>query len=224
MPLLTQDRQLLAAFRRGDREALARVYEHYATILGDHLRRGFVVQTPEGPRAFAGLESASDRLDAVQETFLRAFAEDARLAYDGLRPYRSYLLRIGRNVAIDLFRRRRRIDFVPGDVLDTADDEGDVPPSLLEKEAAELLATFVERLDEAARRVWRARFEESLPQEDAARTLGLTRIQVRRIEGRLKLDLLAFLRAQGYMTHYRAGGFGPVLARLRRSPTGGTER
>ena len=47
-------------------------------------------------------------LDLVQEVFLRAFDERARLGYDGLRPYRPYLLRIAKNLRIDTARRDGR--------------------------------------------------------------------------------------------------------------------
>ena len=43
----------------------------------------------------------------MQEAFRRAFEERARSAYDGLRPYRRYLLTITRNLVIDQLRKQR---------------------------------------------------------------------------------------------------------------------
>ena len=45
-------------------------------------------------------------MDVVQEVFLKAFIESARLQYDGLRPYGPLLRQITRNLLIDRARRR----------------------------------------------------------------------------------------------------------------------
>ena len=47
--------------------------------------------------------------------------------------------------------------------------------------------------------MFRARFEQYLSQEEAAASLGLTRIQVRRVEAKLRRDLFVHLRASGYL-------------------------
>lgn len=44
----------------------------------------------------------------VQNTFVRAFSPSARAAYDGLRPFGSYLVTIARNLLIDEARARNR--------------------------------------------------------------------------------------------------------------------
>ena len=45
--------------------------------------------------------------DALQETFLRVYQASARYAPGGA-PFRSWLLRIGRNLALDALRKRAR--------------------------------------------------------------------------------------------------------------------
>ena len=55
----------------------------------------------------AGVPDTDAEHDLVRETFVRAFAEKARSSFDGLRPYRPFLLRITKNLMIDRFRSRR---------------------------------------------------------------------------------------------------------------------
>jgi DNA-directed RNA polymerase specialized sigma24 family protein len=55
-----------------------------------------------------GLRNDDDHAEAVQEVFLRAFEDQARLGYDGSVTYWTYLSAIARNVASDYYRRRHR--------------------------------------------------------------------------------------------------------------------
>ena len=105
MPIFEQQPSLLRRFREGEREALSAVYRFYfddVYRLGQH---GFV--TRDGLRG-GRIEPEADRVDFVQDVFVKAFASDARLSYDGLRPYRPFLLRIARNLRVDLARRAGR--------------------------------------------------------------------------------------------------------------------
>ena len=89
--LATIDRDLVVQARSGvaeAREELARRYREPAYLLGLHLT---------GNR--------EDALDVAQDALLRFFSTLDR--FEEERPVRPYLLRIVRNRAMDLFRRRR---------------------------------------------------------------------------------------------------------------------
>ena len=99
--------RLLQAFRMGERPALRTVYLHYVDDVFALARHGFLLSgTP--PRRIPG-ESDGERVrDTVQQVFVRAFARRARMAFDGVRRYRPYLLTIAKNLCVDLARRAGR--------------------------------------------------------------------------------------------------------------------
>src|SRR5262249_3555114 len=117
---------LLRDFRQGKRAALEEVYWAYVNVVEKVVRRGAV----RSSTAQLGGAVGDEWSDVVQETFLRAFAERARLGYDGIRPYRPYLLTICRNVMADHSRRRGReapSELLVEDLLDVADGVDDPP-------------------------------------------------------------------------------------------------
>ena len=105
---------LLSRFRAGERDALACIYKHYFPELLRSMRMGFTLKGRRYIR-IAGLRDEAARQDAVHDAFARAFAEAARMRYDGVRPYGAFLARIARNVQIDHARRRHR-EVLLGDV------------------------------------------------------------------------------------------------------------
>jgi RNA polymerase sigma-70 factor (ECF subfamily) len=196
MANLHDDRAWLAAFRAGDHRALERVYRAHVNEVAQLLRRGFSFQNREGTYRFRGYRSEFDLENALQEVFLRAFSERARLAYDGLRPYGAYLVAIARNVVIDEFRRLAK----DAETF-AAEHEEHLPapaPDLEAEELGRLLVRTLEGLEPRERELYEIRFARGLSQRDAARALGLTRIQVRRRENHLKRRLLEVLRGGGY--------------------------
>lgn len=207
--MLEEDRQLLDAFRRGDRDALAAVYEHYVSEIELVARRGFVT----GAHAEHRVPGArpEDVRDIVQETFTRAFARKARQGYDGLRPYRPYLLRITKNLMIDRVRASGR-EVSEGELgvgdIDAAIDRdealhGDAPmppdEALRWKRLREAYAEFQSALDDEERELVRLRYDEGLSQRDAADALGATRRRVRTVEERIRSGLASFLRKRKLM-------------------------
>ena len=91
MPNLRSNRDLLTAFRAGDRDALQKVYWLYVRAVEAVIRRLFQQ---------VGSGRSNDVLDAVQETFIRAFSSAARQSYDGVRDDGPYLNMTARNVAL----------------------------------------------------------------------------------------------------------------------------
>lgn len=166
--MLEQQPDLLRRFRAGEREALARVYRFYFDDVYRIAQR-----------------SGVDRLDFVQDVFIKAFTEEARRAYDGLRPYKPFLLKIARNLRIDRARSASRepstLALGDLDAIETREDlEAGLRFRLLEQTSA-----IVSALDEEVRAVARLRFVEDLSQLDVANRLGTTRRRVRTLEARL---------------------------------------
>jgi len=214
MSRLVDDRTLREAFRRGEPEALAEVYREYCRPLFAFLAGGFEFDSGGKRVFFKGLTEAWARDEAVQEVFARAFAEAARLAYDGLRPYRNYLFTIARNYLIDLARGRRRESLVV-----EGPEVAEAPPSTGAEEIAgsrELTAlceAFVQALAPAERAVFDARFRQGLSIALAARQAGLTEHRVKRCEAAVRKRFFLLLKQHGYFD-----GFGYGQAGVRRSP------
>ncbi len=205
MPWLVQDRQLLEAFRSGRPEALKSVYLHYAPGVASVLRHGFGVRSASGPARFRGLSSESELQNGVQEVFARAFAPEARSGYDGLRPYGAYLAAIARNWVLNELRKAGTVALV----AEPPEEEGPPPPSpetlAADRELVVLLESCRDGLGAEARALWTLRFEEQLSQDAAADRLGKTRIQVRRLEAKIKRDLLERLRRGGWLEGHAPG-------------------
>src|SRR5262249_47400158 len=109
--LLLESRPLLDGFRRGDQAALLAVYRHYVRDVARFLTRGFSFSSDGKPCMFRGFAGGYEIEAALQEVFRRAFEERARLAYNGIDPYRPYLLRIARNAVINDLKSRHPILF-----------------------------------------------------------------------------------------------------------------
>jgi RNA polymerase sigma-70 factor, ECF subfamily len=204
VPLLTEDRALLAAFRAGDRNALEKVYHHYVGGVARRLRMGFSVPGDRGSVIF-GFKQPFELESAVQEVFLRAFKESARLSYDGIRPYKDFLAGITKHVVLDELRRRsrRRTESMSDLDLDRIAhvDEGTSPEATLEtKQAIETVETFLEKeCDERDRKLYELRYRDERSQEESAKAAGLTRIQVRRWETKFRTRMLKYLKRVRYV-------------------------
>lgn len=206
---LEVDRQLLTAFRRGDRSALSTVYRLYVDEVVGALRQGTVVRIDGHPtRLGAGLPHG-DLEVLVQTTFVRAFSPSARAAYDGLRPYGHYLVTIARNLLIDDARARNRSRHVePAEDIDAiADPEAQADPigHLEAKELAAALEVVKRGLTALEQELFRLRYEEEMTQREAARSLGLSVITVRRKDVQLRERILEGLRRAGHLGNVSVG-------------------
>jgi RNA polymerase sigma factor (sigma-70 family) len=192
--VFVDNRPLLMAFRRGERSALETVYWHYVDGVESFVRRGFTV----GDTRVRGLTDP-DVAEVVQETFMRAFTAGARASYDGLRPYRPYLLRIARNLLVDRARLAGRLRLGDDEGLaDQLEDAAEPADAALERvELADAARAFVEGLDAASRDFVRLRFEQGASQDAVAGELGITRRRVRTLEKRIRADLEQHLQRAG---------------------------
>jgi RNA polymerase sigma-70 factor (ECF subfamily) len=224
MSLLIERRELLDRFKRGERQALEEVYRHYVPDVAAFLQRGFTFSSGGRPLRFGGYAQPFDLDNALQETFVRAFKESARVGYDGLHPYKSYLFAIARNLVLDEFRNREvamspfidRLDGAGGQ--ESAGEGDDAAPSaqvsdapsagvsaeheFLRHELGRLYAGFVARLDERDRTFFRHRFEEQRTQVEAGELSQLSHMQSRTLEKKLRRSFLEYMQTNGYLEAY----------------------
>jgi RNA polymerase sigma-70 factor, ECF subfamily len=202
-PGLESDRALLASFKKGERAALARVFDVYVDDVVRTIRAGVTVKV-DGASVRVGKGIPEADVEAlVQETFARAFAPPARDAYDGIRPYGAYLSTIARNLVVDRGRDLVRVSRrVAGkvDVETVADDEAADPSWRIEEEQLQqVLQTYQAKLDEPDKSIFRLRYEDQLSHPQTAKALGLSEVTVRRRDTRLRAALLDALRAAGFL-------------------------
>jgi RNA polymerase sigma-70 factor (ECF subfamily) len=158
------DRELMARLAAGDREALAPLMER-------HYRRLYRI-------ALAYLRNADDALDAVQETFVKAFQNAGR--WDGSAEVGPWLSRIAVNHAIDRYRRgkRRRATITPlgDDDHDERVATGELSPErrVHGREVGERIARALRSLPERQRTVFVLRHYDELSLEEIAATLELS--------------------------------------------------
>lgn len=198
-----EDPELLAAFREGRRDALERVYRRHVDEVATFLRRGFMYSVDDTPTRYRGVSDSLELESYVQEVFARAFQPRARLNYDGIRPYRAFLLGVARNLVLDQLRRDARHGEVitAPDVIDAAVAAPRVDSELSrdEQRGRELVSEFLSSACDARdRELYDLRYERDLSQVDAGASAGLTRIQVRRWETKFRARLLRFLKRAGY--------------------------
>lgn len=194
MPIFLNDRPLLERFRHGVASALSRVYEFYLDDVIRLVRFGFV----SGAARVSGEPERAKQLDFAHDVFTKAFEPRARDGYDGLRPYRPYLLRIGKNLLIDRARRAGRE--VGLEDVDLDDDSVAAPEDERSREeqlhfdrlrAATL--EYLEGCDDELRRFVSLRFEGRTSQYEVAREMGITRRRARTLEKRAREGLRTYL-------------------------------
>jgi RNA polymerase sigma factor (sigma-70 family) len=206
MAVFENNRALLERFRRGERDALTEVYEYYVDQVATLARRGFTMES-QGHVYVRGADPEGEH-ELVQETFAKAFAERARASYDGLRPYRPFLLRITKNLMIDRYRQEKRLgqregSSSAGDIDEIL--EGKVELAVREdphedlhwKRLSEATREFLAEQSQEVQDVVRLRFEEAGSQDAVAQALGISRRRVRTLEARIQKQLHKHLKSAG---------------------------
>lgn len=184
---VASDRDLMVRLAAGDREALAPLMER-------HYQRLYRI-------ALSYLRHPDDALDAVQETFVKAFQKADR--WDGSTEAGPWLSRVAINQSIDRWRRnrRRQATFAPlaeGDhdqSLATADPDPD--RRVLGREMRDRLAVALERLPERQRAVVVLRHYQEMSLDEIAETLGMrlgtVKSTLHRALGRMRTGLRGVL-------------------------------
>jgi RNA polymerase sigma-70 factor (ECF subfamily) len=181
------DRDLMARLAAGDREALAPLMER-------HYRRLYRI-------ALSYLRQPDDALDAVQETFVKAFQNANR--WDGSVEAGPWLSRVATNQSIDRWRRnrRRQATFTPlaeGDHESSLADGGPDPDRrVLGRELRDRLAVALGTLPERQRAVVVLRHYQEMSLEEIAETLGMrlgtVKSSLHRALGRMRVGLQGVL-------------------------------
>jgi RNA polymerase sigma-70 factor (ECF subfamily) len=199
MTLLVEDRELLDAFRRGESKAIARVYNAYAEQVAGLLRKGFSFMSGGQVVHFKGFSNAWDLECAVQDAFISAFSERARLAYDGISPFGPYLLTIAKNRVISQLRsdmremrRRTRLSAEQPRVGPETPEE-----HAMRGELEELVRQFEATLPEEQLAFFQRRYGEDRNLLEAARMLGLSRMRARTVDRKIRQAFTRFLRDRG---------------------------
>jgi RNA polymerase sigma factor (sigma-70 family) len=215
---LESDPQLLRAFKRGEASALAAVLDMYAPVVAAVIRKGIAFEA-NGERMRIGHDLLEHEVEiAVGDTFSRAFSQTARDGYDGIRPFRAWLLAITRNLLIDAARdRKRRGMQVSIDVVEpVAGPDADPEIQLEERELCALVEQFADGLGEPDRTIYKLRYTDGRTHKETGQALAMTEIQIRRKDAHLRDSLLTFLRKHGFLVHHDVS-FGTSLLG-RKSP------
>jgi RNA polymerase sigma factor (sigma-70 family) len=205
--IFQNNRPLLKKFRQGEESALRTVFHFYAGHIEMMLSRGF---SERKSNSFVRLDLDIEmRRELMQQVFIKAFSESARLAYDGIRSYRAYLSTIARNVIIDEWRRNKkdyRLAGTPWEALETisCDAAVDYGREIEQFESPEerihwqqcLDATddFISSLKATEQQFVKLRYQEELPQTEVAERLKLSRWKVRAMEKRIQARLKKHLQ------------------------------
>jgi RNA polymerase sigma-70 factor (ECF subfamily) len=161
---VASDRQLLERLAAGDRDALA-------PLMARHYQRLYRI-------ALSYLRNPDDALDAVQETFVKAFQHAGR--WDGRSEAAPWLTRIAVNQAIDRYRRtrRRRATFAPWEESDHDETKAVESPSpeqqVAGREVGRRIAGALGALPERQRAVFVLRHYEEMSLEEIAESLEMS--------------------------------------------------
>ena len=211
MTLFVDNRKFLNDFRHGKHAALRQVYDHYVKQIKLLVANGWY--DPEKRTRTYGILDLETQAELIQEIFIKAFSEKTRLSYDGVRPYKHYLLTIARNVIIDHIRKQPR-DMISHASVDIDDvsllDQhgfggGDTAQEadLDWQRCLEATAAFVREMDPMTRRFVALRFQEELPLSKVAECLGVSRGKARHLEKELGRMLKQYLQTMNLSVNWK---------------------
>jgi RNA polymerase sigma-70 factor (ECF subfamily) len=159
------DEQLLARLARGDREVLEELFLRHRALAYRVAHRL--------------LGNEADALDAVQEGFVKALTHLPSFA--GRSSFKTWLLRVVSNAALDLGRQRGRRESLSFDAFMVSDREGLQPSELadpsgnLERaDLRRLIDRALAELPEAQRRTFVLHAEAELSYREVAEVLGIS--------------------------------------------------
>lgn len=162
---MSSDELLLAAWAKGDRDALDELFKRYRSV-------AYRV-------AYRLLGNEADALDAVQEGFVKALTHLS--GFQGRSSFKTWLLRVVSNASLDLGRQRGRREAVSLDAFGQKERETVEPPVLPDPaarlERADLrqqLQQALAKLPEAQRRTFVLHAEADLSYREVADVLGIS--------------------------------------------------
>jgi RNA polymerase sigma-70 factor (ECF subfamily) len=163
--LLLGDEQLLPHAARGCKDALEELFRRYRVV-------AYRV-------AFRFLNNEADALDAVQEAFIKALVHLP--SFEGRSSFKTWLLRVVANAALDLGRQRGRRETLSMDALGRQNRE-ELEPFILQEPGQELeradlrhkLHEVLSRLPLAQRQTFVLHAEAELSYREVAEVLGIS--------------------------------------------------
>lgn len=211
---LLESSESLEAFRRGDRDLLGDVYRQYVGEVTKMLRVGFSFTSQGESIRFRGISEPFRLQEAVQESFIHAFRQKARQAYDGSRPYGPYLATITRNLVIDRYRKKRtesKLFVHLGDMAYEDEDEREVlgrlssaqpqqpdpEASAWRQQLAGALDEFIDGLEPPDDRILAEHLLGGCTQQEMAEALKTSRNHVRKRIRLIREGLLRHLKSKG---------------------------
>ena len=177
----------------GDQEAYSAIFKKYKIIL-----------TMQISEIINNNDLASD---IVMETFEKAFERLKNFQPDY--QLSAWLVRIGRNCAIDYCRKRNRVNIVSIDegfddiederpTLQLLDDSRTPEESMSFKQRLEFVGTVMGELPEVSRRVLQMKFFDGFSYEEIADELGFTVQQVKTAMHKARKDLIELVALRAY--------------------------
>lgn len=206
MSILVKNSAKLRDFKNGEHDVLEEVYRAYVDEVTILVKRGFYYDR-EKQFTITGISDPQQQFDVIQEAFTRAFAVGPRQSYNGEQPYRLYLLRIVKNLMIDLVRKKSREPRMQS-LAPLQENDGPAPvemavylpnPGILahEQKQKAAVSVFVNGLSGEERNFYQKRYVLEFSQEKTAETLQITRRRVRTLENRLRRNLKKHLKRVG---------------------------
>lgn len=177
----------------GDQEAYSAIFKKYKIIL-----------TMQISEIINNNDLASD---IVMETFEKAFERLKNFQPDY--QLSAWLVRIGRNCAIDYCRKRNRVNIVSIDegfddiederpTLQLLDDSRTPEESMSFKQRLEFVGTVMGELPEVSRRVLQMKFFDGFSYEEIADELDFTVQQVKTAMHKARKDLIELVALRAY--------------------------
>lgn len=147
-----EDKKLIAEYLAGDGEALAKLVEHNLKLIYRY--------------AFRLARDEEDAEDITQETFVKLWRNIGKFDLD--KNFRTWLLGIAHNTAIDLLRKKKVFVFSDfdnegGDFSETIADLTPLPPEIFARaEQKKLLDDALGQLSPASREILTLYYESDL--------------------------------------------------------------
>jgi RNA polymerase sigma-70 factor (ECF subfamily) len=197
-PAPSSDEQLLARFAAGERAALDELFRRY--------------RMPAYRVAYRLLGHEADALDAVQEAFVKALTHLDK--FQGRSAFKTWLMRVVSNAALDLGRQRGRRELVSLDAA-AANGTGGAPAvpedparGLEQADLRRLLQQALQALPEAQRRTFVLHADGGLSYRQVAEVLGISMGTVMSRLYYARQRLRAYLGQRLPLDGWRAAGTG----------------
>ena len=142
--------------------------------------------------------SFSDAEELMEEVFFRLAAKKPR--FHGKSSFKTWLYAIGRNLALDLLRKRKHLSDAPlEDYGSLHDEEADLEVAYLKEERRILVHRAMRRLSPDYGQVLYLIYFEGLSNAEAATVMHKSKRQIENLASRARKALKEALRLEGYL-------------------------